>query len=646
MKRRLLLALAILVLVALLPTAPARAQMMASFTSEHQWVEPLAPTLVYINVLGYSGPAQLLIFDSVGRMAGAFNLELRGGYGLVQVQPRGALGKHWGALFVNGAQVYAGTIYTLDAGTTVQTGVPAFDTLYAQVKAFMASDRLSYKLDGVTVAGYRSPDSPLLWLRDHYYQNRAFRYFEPDLKSLPEAFARAQLPDGSFPDFLARPEWGIPAFRTPVEADVEYLYVQLIYATWQTSGDTAWMLKMLPSAQKAINYTLTSPLRWEPTLGLVKRPFTIDTWDFEYGPTTTDPRNGSPSPRHWIDGQTKWGIFHGDNTGMAEALRSLSTMEQQAGLWVSAYDRRALADDIMRRLNALSWNGTFYTHHVKLVPYDVPGVDEATQLSLSNALALSRGVLTLEQARAIIGEYARRLQDPGRIAFAEWWSIDPPFPAGAFGLNGRVGERPGEYVNGGIMPLVGGELARGAFRYGYEEYGFDILRRYADLLRRTNASYLWYYPTGGVAVIKDYLGTDGWGSSAVFGALIEGAAGIEDSGINFASTTISPRWTAPARDPVRNAYAVARYASSGGYAAYRWRYEPTTGDGGPQRISVDATGSGDSTTLRILLPPNSGEVSQVSLNGQPIPPQVETLGFSRYVVVQASGPIVQVQVTF
>lgn len=646
MPRRILLTLAALLLVTLLPNAPARAQTVASFTSERPVVQPLTPALIYVNVQGYSGPAQLLIFDSAGRAAGAFDLTLSGGYGAVQVQPRGALGPHWGALFVGGAQVAAGTIYTLDASTTVQTGVPAFDTLYDRVRGFMSHDRLSYALDGAQVSGYRSPDSPLLWLRDHYYQSRAFRYFEPDLRSMPEAFARAQQPDGSLPDFLARPEWGIPAFRTPVEADVEFLYVDLIYETWKTTGDTAWMLKMLPSAQKAIEYTLTSPLRWEPTLGLVKRPFTIDTWDFEYGPTTTDPNTGRPAPRHWIDAQTKWGIFHGDNTGLAQALRSLATMEQQAGQWESAYYRNALANDIMTRLNALSWNGRFYTHHVKLVPYDVPGVDEASQLSLSNALALNRGVLTVAQGRAIVGEYLRRLQAPGRVSFAEWWSIDPPFPPGAFGLNGRLGERPGEYVNGGVMPLVGGELSRGAFRYGYEEYGFDILDRYADLINRTGATYLWYYPTGGYAPVNEFLGTDGWGSSAMLGALVEGAAGVEDAGINFSQATISPRWPASPREPVSDAYVVARYATTGGYAAYRWHYAPATKKGGPQTITVEATGSGDGSTLRILLPAAARKVTRVLLNGQPVAPQIAAVGLSQYVVLSTTGPIVQVQVQF
>ncbi|MEI8166924.1 MAG: hypothetical protein WCG26_11110 [Chloroflexales bacterium] len=644
--RHLLLGLIALILAALFPLAPVSAQGAASFTSVSPVVAPLEPVVVNVHVQGYSGPATLLIFDAKGRGVGTFPLSLAGDYGAVAVTPRGALGNHWAALFLaDGRQATNGIIYRLDAQTTVRSGVAAFDQLYERVRGFVSATRTSYDLNGRPVAGFRSPDSPLLWLRDHYYQNRAFRYFESDLTSLIEANAAAQNPaTGMLLDYLPRPTWGIPGKRTPVEADVEYLYVQLVYETWQTTGDTAWMLRLLPSLQKALNYTLTSPERWEPTLGLVKRPFTIDTWDFEYGPTTIDPTTGNPAPRHWIDGQTKWGIFHGDNTGLAEALRSLALMEQQAGQWDLAAQRRQLADDIMVRLNRLSWNGSFYTHHVKLVPFKVPGVDEATQLSLSNAIALNRGVLSVVQGRAILAEYQRRLNDPRRTAFAEWYSIDPPFPADAFGLNYRLGERPGEYVNGGVMPLVGGELARGAFRFGYESYGFDILYRYDELLRRTGASYLWYYPTGGIATAKEFLPTDGWGSSAMLGALVEGAAGIEDTGITYNTATLSPRWLAAPRDQVTQAYAVARYAASGGYAAYTWRYEPAKLSG-EARLTIEATGSGDALRLRVLLPPTAKEVQSVLLNGQPVAPQIETLGTSRYVLVSANGPLVNVQVT-
>jgi hypothetical protein len=627
-----------------LPAIPAHAAAHASFTSQQLVTQPLVPVTVAVHIPDYNGSATLIIFDGQQRFAGSFPLTISDGQGLVEVIPRGALGSHWAALFTADGQMVAnGPIYRLDAETTLHSGVAAYDQLYPTVRRFMAADRLSYLLDGQLVTGYRSPDSPLLWLRDHYYQNRAFRYFETDLRSLPEAFARIQAADGSLPDFLARPEWEIPAFRTPVEADVEFLFVQLIFETWQVTGDTAWMLRMLPAAQRAIDYTMRDPLRWEPTLGLVKRPFTIDTWDFEYGPPMFNPNTGELGPRHWIDEQTKWGIFHGDNTGLAAALNALALMEEAAGQSNLAAVRRTIAADLMTRLNALSWNGRFYTHHVKLIPYDVPGVDEAEQLSLSNAIALNRGVLSETQGRAIVAEYLRRLNDPQRIAFAEWYSIDPPFPSGTFGMNGRLGERPGEYVNGGIMPLVGGELARGAFRYGYESYGFNILQRYIDLIERTGATYLWYYPTGGIAPVHEFLPTDGWGASAMLGAMVEGAAGIEDSAIGFQKATISPRWPADPIHDIRDVYAVARYAASDAYTAYRWHMTPPTANR-PGQLVLTATGSGEMFRLRLLLPP-SMTPQTVTLNGTTLPLQIEQIGFSRYLILDVKGPIITVNVT-
>lgn len=610
------------------------------FNSTQPVVAPLQPVTVNVAIPTYTGPAALLTFDSTGRAVGTWEFDVVNGAASVQVTPRGALGNHWAALFASGLQVADGTIYRLDASTIVQTGQEAFDHLYPRVAGFMANAHLGYYLDGHYIEGYRSPDSPLLWLRDHYYQGRAFCYFDSNVTSLLDAFRREQASNGSLPDFLARPDWHIQSFRTPVEADVEYLFVQAIYEAWQMTGDDQWLISMLPAMQRAVNYTLTDPLRWEPTLGLVKRPFTIDTWDFEYGPSTIDPGTGQAAPRHWIDEHTKWGIFHGDNTGLAQALTSLATIESYLGQPENAQYHRDMAAAIMARLNALSWNGSFYTHHVKLIPYDVPGVDEAQQLSLSNAIALNRNVLTIDQAQSIINAYRTRIRQRNNVAFAEWWSIDPPFPAGSFGLAGRLGERPGEYVNGGVMPLVGGELARGAFRYGFEDYGFDILERYYRLIASSNASFLWYYPTGGPGIgSPNTIPTDGWGAGAMVAALIGGAAGIEDIGIRYSEVIISPRWTAAKN--VTDAYVVARYAASDGYVAYRWQHAQ---DRGKTYLRIEATGSGQLLHVRLMLPPDTKSVKEVILNGQPVPIVLDTVGTSQYVTLTAPADITQVQV--
>jgi hypothetical protein len=579
---------------------------------------------VTIRTPGRSGVGTLRVWDGADRDAGSYPVEL-GDTTTVAVVPRGALGSHRAQLAAAGEILAnAEPLFTLDAETTLVTGQPRFDDLYPLVRDFMEQCVLQYELDGTTVRGYRSPDNPLLWLRDHTYQGRGFRYFEQNVTSILEAFRRAQLPDGSFPDFLPRPPIADQAGRKEVEADVEFLFVQAVYEAWQVTGDDDWLREMLPAMRRGIEYTTTSPLRWDAERGLVKRPYTIDMWDFEYGPTTANPANGQPSPRHWIDERTIWSIFHGDNTGLAHALELLARAEERVGEPERAARYRAEAGGIIARLNELSWNGSFYTHHVPLEPFEPPGVDATRQLSLSNTYALNRDLLRAGQAHDIINEYYRRGLERG-TTFAEWYSIDPPFPAGSYGLAGRLGEEPGEYVNGGLMPLVGGELARGAFRYGAEAYGFAILHRYHFLVSSTGASYLWYYPAGNPGISgADTLPTDGWGSSAMLGALLEGAAGIEDRGKLYQDVRISPRWSHT--PDVRSAWVVTRYAASDAYVAYRWEWRANS-------ITLDVTGSGEHATIRLLLPPQaSGDVT-AQRNGRPAAFELEQVQGSHYVVL-------------
>jgi len=72
-----------------------------------------------------------------------------------------------------------------------------------------------------------------------------------------------------------------------------------------------------------------------------------------------------------------------------------------------------------------------------------------------------------------------------------------PIPGGAYsrdtGSPGYFREehrKQGGYANGGLMPWVGGELCLGAFQCGRESYGVDLLRQYADHLRRTGGTHV------------------------------------------------------------------------------------------------------------------------------------------------------------
>lgn len=498
----------------------------------------------------------------------------------------------------------------MDVETAIRTGRPEFDGLLPLVRGFLERSALDLVVDGTRIRGYRTPDARSVWIRDHSDMMRAFRHFEPDLKSTVQHFADTQSAGGrvfdyvtTFPEKLPceRENW-TKYVRVPVEADVEYRFVKAAYLAWQASGDDAWMAALLPSLERALRYILSHPWYWEPRRGLVKRAYTIDTWDFAY-----------TAGRHdWLQFQitddTFWGYMHGDLSGYYEAFGLMAALHGRFGDERIAHAWARRAADLRRAMNEACWNGRFYTHFVPITPVTIDGVDEAAQLSLSNPMAINRGAADHAQAVSIIREYQRRGAE-GR-AFAEWFSIDPPFPDGIFGDARLVG---GAYVNGGIMPLVGGELARAAFEHGFESYGADILARYHRLIAEKGEAYLWYFPDGRPSSVEastspEAQPTDGWGSSAMAWALLEGLAGVVDRGRTLDTVRLSPRWPAAG---VREAHVAAGYAASGASLAYDYLLEPG-------RITLDVRGGGSEVDWHVLLPAGH-RASGARCNGREVP---------------------------
>jgi len=527
-------------------------------------VQPLMPLLMRVAIPnGPSGDVHLVITDSTGSMVSASTFVLNNGNGETAIIPRGRGGLHradvWSA---SSGQLLARVegVYTLAPRTMVSTGVERYDQFVPKAEQVMGGAWLEIPFGEGTVRGYRSPDSPMIWLRDHVYQMRGARYFDGELTSTIDAFAQLQAANGSFPDYLPRAPWTTTPYRTPVESDVEFLFIQGVYQAWQVGAGDEFARRHMDGMRRAVTYSLQDPWRWDEARGLIRRPYTIDTWDFEILP--------GGGPHHEISPETRWGIFHGDNTGMAQSLRMLATLEERVGDPALAGVWRTVADGIMARLNALSWNGGFYTHFVFDQPQIIPGVDVNQQLSLSNAYALNRDVLTQPQKEAIIQSYINRRRPD---VFAEWFSIDPAFPAGTFGMGGRNGERPGEYVNGGLMPMVGGELAAGAFRIGRPSYGFAQLDYFWLGMLSKGESYLWYSPDGGAGIgTTETISTDGWGTSSMLMAFVEGAVGVVDQQDNLRVVTVAPQWS---HAGLRDAYASVRYAMTNNYVAYRWHQD-------------------------------------------------------------------------
>ena len=341
------------------------------------------------------------------------------------------------------------------------------------------------------------------WIRDNVHIMKGKKYYETHLRDAINLYAGNQAANGMIFDFFM--DYGGPGSETrfndrnfmkvskednkffqrvPVENDGEFLFVQGIYQVWKATGDNEWMKGKIAAADKALNYNMNSEYCWSTKYNLIKRALCTDTWDFM--PQDQAALVGG-DVMEVIPGKTKFGIFHGDNTGFATSCRYLADMYEFAGNIDRAVYWSQKASEIMENLNKVSWNGNFFTHWV---PEDETfvgdyGVDMKKQVSLSNAYALNRGIRH-DQAVAIINTYQEIKKEMDPSSPGEFYSMYPPFEKGFH-------FKTWHYTNGGVFPFIGGELAHGAFENGYEAYGVDILQRLDALLAKYDNQFPYFY---------------------------------------------------------------------------------------------------------------------------------------------------------
>ncbi|MGN1345241.1 MAG: hypothetical protein ACI4V1_00525 [Eubacteriales bacterium] len=375
------------------------------------------------------------------------------------------------------------------------------------------------------------------WIRDHVHIMKAMRHWEYNLDSFLNFIIETQREDGQFYELIKQyddahwtfvnedcrimyPEDNLTLVRLELEADIEYLVVEGAMYLYRTTGDDEWLRKVLPRLEKSIDYITSDEKRWDKEHGLVKRPFTIDTWDFTYGKEGCNRK---------IEDDTPMSIMHGDNSGVYQAMNQLAWFNRRLNNEEKAVEWENRAEELKKNMFRYLWNGKFFIHQLHL---NHSGADnlEDVRLSLSNAYDINRLVTDTKQSRLIIEEYMARRKTTS--CFAEWYSIDPPYDQ----FNGY---RPGKYVNGAISPFTAGELAKAAFNNGYEEYGWDIITRMMKLAERDGTVYFLYntdstpQPDGGPSA---------WGAAAFISAVDEGLAGIKDIGVNYDEIFFAPKF--------------------------------------------------------------------------------------------------------
>lgn len=539
--------------------------------------------------------------------------------GETQFTAAAPLGAHYIYLTWPGEKKYSRYLnFQVDAETDIASGDADFDRLYPFTRDALKLGRRQYQTPRGKFVGYISADTRHfdgIWLRDSIYGMPAYRHWERDITCGLERFLEAQSDDGMVPDGIERDG---RTWRVGLESDVEYIAALGVWQSWQASGDDAWMAAALPRLEKALHYIQNDPKHWDAKHRLIKRQHSCDTWDFDI--------NGATDK-----GQGRHVIATCDQSGYYLAFRAMGQMYAHLGRQSDAKRWTDEAEAYRRRAADLLWDGTKFLHHVHLDPIDHAHFDERNQLAMGNTWAMTRGLATAEQSRKIVDEYRRRQQTTGDAY--PWWSLQPGYPD-ELGYFKQPFCKQGGYANGGLMPWVGGELCRGAFACGREGYAVQLLRQYADHLRRTGGAKVWYWPNGepGFRTTNE-VDYGGWNMGNWIDALVEGLAGLRDAECQMSEMSVSPRWAAT---PVREVRAIARYAASDACFAYRMQIDPAAAT-----ITLTFTGSGKGADFSVLLPEGWTPKSLTLADGEGKEAhaaefKATSMDASRYVVFQAA----------
>jgi len=336
------------------------------------------------------------------------------------------------------------------------------------------------------------------WFQDHVYAvSKGMKYFISDIEGGVDLYGDGQRDDGliydnykhpnteyqsyweyrfDYGNFVYRPDDPLSSclfVKVPVENIGQYTFIEGLYHTWKANDNKAWLKKHIDKAIKAVRFVTSSEYYWSEKFQMLRRPFTVDIWDFQ---PKEDAAIAGGDIMGVVAGKTRFGIHYGDNIAFSNACNLLGEMLIYLERNSEAKQMIQLGKEIKQRIDDLAWNGDFYHHHIPEDP-EVDrnlGVDQSKQVSLSNALALNRA-LEHKKCVSIIKVYQQIHNTMPESSPGEWYTIYPPFGENEFG-------RPQwQYMNGGVTPIVAGELARGALEHGFESYGVSILRRINEL---------------------------------------------------------------------------------------------------------------------------------------------------------------------
>ncbi|MDP4250106.1 MAG: hypothetical protein Q8918_08365, partial [Bacteroidota bacterium] len=231
------------------------------------------------------------VYDGNGRQYALLPL-----HGLTEFVVGGALGRQMLKVFNSKGQITDTASFFVDASTDIDDG-----GYYKRMFHLFYNGMFADEKSGVSSIHWNGNQYDVFvpWVLDNFHTMKGKQYFLPNARELIDIMRQAQRADGmiySFVQYMQNADYfltrdkaygyskriGDRVFvRQPTENHPEYIYVNTIYNCWKSEGDDEWMKRNLGSAAKALDYTVNDPARWSRRFQLLKRVYTIDSWDFE-----------------------------------------------------------------------------------------------------------------------------------------------------------------------------------------------------------------------------------------------------------------------------------------------------------------------------------------------------------------------------
>ncbi len=117
-----------------------------------------------------------------------------------------------------------------------------------------------------------------------------------------------------------------------------------------------------------------------------------------------------------------------------------------------------------------------------------------------------------------------------------------------------------------------------------------------------------------------------WAASECLFGLMEGLAGVKNTGVAFDHATLAPRWEAAGKKDVK---VTAKYEASGGYLSYHFNKKDN-------KYFIDFTGTAKETNVEVLLPDGKA-AKQVLVNGKEMPFKKKQIEKGNYVTFVVEG---------